>query len=622
MKTRAQLVEEWFATRGTIVAAGSQPPGGTPVGAAPAKPTPSATPPAPSAPNGPATPAVDPDSGDVDPTVVCQNHNPECGHLASAHADDPENGANTGACSMANCGCQAMVPPEEPDATDIDPEEKPEAAASAQSEQLADAALSPFIGDTPGTDVVPGEGVVMPSADDVEQETGAASGTGGPGAGGDLSDAVMGPAFTIPVLVLEGTPTSDGREIAPNALTWRDPPLPLMGLDETSPFGHDGAVVCGRIDSITRNGSTLSAAGFFTPDDNGTRFAGLVEQQAVKGISVDISDVDTAITVSGLDDIGMPTDTMEILVSGEIMGATLCPFPALKDAYIVLGDGTDPNAPQSIPVSQPNAEAAAAGIHVLNVRECVPCSSGAVTASAAGPLAPPVEWFFPVDSNGDAGFDELTPLTVTEDGQIFGHIAPFGVCHIGIQGECVMAPKSASGYALFHQGGVFCADGTFVPTGPITFDGEHASQSGRLTAAQARAHYDNTCSRFADVHAGEDRWGVYVAGSVDPAVTDENVRRFRASAVSGDWRWAGGGHELVAALAVNTPGFPVVTASMYNGQVTAIVAAGAPQMVALKRASAIDPIDARLSRIERQQQIMAPLAKDALRSRFDRLRNR
>jgi hypothetical protein len=430
----------------------------------------------------------------------------------------------------------------------------------------------------------------------------------------------MGPAFTIPVLVIEGTPTSDGREIAPNALTWRDPPLPLMGLDETSPFGHDGAVICGRIDSIERTGDTLSAKGFLLADENGMHFADLINSGAIRGVSVDVGDVDSQIAVIEMDGDMLPSDVTEVLMNGQIMGATICPFPAFEGAYIVL-DETAPDT--SIPVAQPKPTAAEAsmGIHVLSVRECVPCSTGAVVASA-GPLAPPAEWFAPVRENGEPGFDELTPLTVTEDGRIFGHIAPFGVCHIGIQGECVMAPRSNSGYALFHQGSVVCSDGNLVAVGPITMNAEHASTSGRLTAAQARAHYDNTATRFADVHAGDDEFGVWVAGSVDPSVTDEDVRRFRASGVSGDWRWVGRGHELVAALAVNTPGFPVVTASIHDGIALAIIAAGAPAMMALARSREGDPIEARLSRIERTQRVLSPLARAQLSERFDRARSR
>jgi hypothetical protein len=65
-----------------------------------------------------------------------------------------------------------------------------------------------------------------------------------------------------------------------------------------------------------------------------------------------------------------------------------------------------------------------------------------------------------------------------------------------------------------------------------------------------------------------------VAGAVRTDVTDGQVATLRASALSGDWRRIGAGLELVAALAVNTPGFPVPRARIKVGQPVALVAAG------------------------------------------------
>lgn len=610
-RRRATLIEDWYAGRGAVVAAGAQPPGATPIGGpsdgAPAAPAPS-------------TPAPTDDStDDVENETICAN--PDCGHMASAHEDVAE-GDNTGACTMENCACEAMVTPTDgEDAEDVPAPATPApapAGASSQAEGFADAA--PAVGDAPdappeggdGTDGGDGSGDAAPAAPGVVTDSSSGPSTGGPG-DDDASEALMGPAFTIPVLVIEGIPTSDGRQIAEGALTWRAPPLPLMGLDETNDWGHDGAVICGRIDSIVRDGNTLTATGFFLADENGLRFAELVATGAIKGVSVDIGDVDSSIAVTGIDTDGFPTDISEILVQGEVMGATICPFPAFAGAYIQL-DSTEPDT--SIPLEQPTPEQAAAGINVLSIRECVPCSTGAVVASIAGPLAPPAEWY------ADPGFAELTPLTVTDDGRVFGHIAPWGECHVGIQGECVTPPHSESDYALFHQGSVVCADGSVVRTGAITMDAEHAPTAGRLTAAQARAHYDNTAARFADVRAGEDGFGIWVAGSVDPEIEDAQVRRFRGSAISGDWRWVGTSYEMVAALAVNTPGFPVVTASAHDGLVEALVAAGAPQMVALARSLSTETVETRLERIERTQRLLAPLAASGLRERYTRARGR
>jgi hypothetical protein len=76
-------------------------------------------------------------------------------------------------------------------------------------------------------------------------------------------------------------------------------------------------------------------------------------------------------------------------------------------------------------------------------------------------------------------------------------------------------------------------------------------------ALAAASHYDHTGTVAADVRAGEDEHGIWVAGALRPTLTDEQIRTFRAAPLSGDWRRIGGRLELVAALAVNTPGFPV-----------------------------------------------------------------
>ena len=54
------------------------------------------------------------------------------------------------------------------------------------------------------------------------------------------------------------------------------------------------------------------------------------------------------------------------------------------------------------------------------------------------------------------------------------------------------------------------------------------------------------------------------------------LRALRASPLSGDWRAAAGGLEMVAVLAVNTPGFPVPrpAALVASGAVVSLTAAG------------------------------------------------
>ena len=189
-----------------------------------------------------------------------------------------------------------------------------------------------------------------------------------------------------------------------------------------------------------------------------------------------------------------------------------------------------------------------------------------LTAGAAIAVRPPRAWFADPKLNGP------TPLTVTEDGRIYGHLATWGTCHTGFPGECVQPPSSASNYAFFRTGAIRTDDGTEVPVGRITLDTTHAGR--RLGASDTAAHYEHTGVAVADVSAGEDVHGIWVAGALRPGIGEQDVRKLMASPLSGDWRRVGGQLELVAALAVNSPGFPIPRALVAGGAVQSLVASG------------------------------------------------
>lgn len=189
----------------------------------------------------------------------------------------------------------------------------------------------------------------------------------------------------------------------------------------------------------------------------------------------------------------------------------------------------------------------------------------AVTAAAAS--RPPADWF------ADPQLDGPTALRVTEDGRVYGHLAAWDVPHIGMPGQRITAPRSASGYAYFRTGAVIVDDGTEVAVGHITLDTGHAGTDlGRHAAA---AHYDHTGTVVADVAAGEDEHGIWVAGALRSHVDERTAAKLRASALSGDWRRVGSSLELVAALGVNTPGFPIPRSRVASGMRLSLVAAGA-----------------------------------------------
>lgn len=208
-----------------------------------------------------------------------------------------------------------------------------------------------------------------------------------------------------------------------------------------------------------------------------------------------------------------------------------------------------------------------------------------IAGAQLAPAAPPREWF------EDPKLTGPTPLTITDDGRVFGHVAAWGTCHVGIGDSCVQPPKSLTSYAYFHTGEVATADGGRVAVGRLTYGGGHAQAN--LGYRAAAEHYDQTSNVGALVRAGEDEHGIWVAGTVAPDADDSAVRAMRAAPLSGDWRRIGGNLEMVAALHVNTAGFPIpraLTAGAASGlygldeepeMVLSLVAAGVlPRVVA------------------------------------------
>lgn len=202
----------------------------------------------------------------------------------------------------------------------------------------------------------------------------------------------------------------------------------------------------------------------------------------------------------------------------------------------------------------------------------------AVAASAA-PVAPPDEWF----TNPKLKAPVSAPI-VMPNGRVVVHLATWDSCHRPIMaqtGQCFTPPSSPSAYRRFMDGSVITASGKTVPVGRITVGGTHPSIG--LTAAAAKEHYDNTATCCAIVAAGEDDFGIWLSGALVPEATPEQVAALRRSPISGDWRRHGNeGLDLIAALAVNTAGFPapyrgtVRTLSVDGGECRTLVASGPP----------------------------------------------
>lgn len=187
-------------------------------------------------------------------------------------------------------------------------------------------------------------------------------------------------------------------------------------------------------------------------------------------------------------------------------------------------------------------------------------------AASAAPVFPPSQVFRFDYSNNSS----VQPFTVTADGRASGLLWMWNKCHAGIVNECVLAPRTATNYAYFHNGQVLTSDGQLVKVGKITMGTGHAGPNMRWIPAAD--HYDNTGTVAAVGRVTETAKGGWFDGVVVSSLDPEKVQELRRSPISGDWRRINGNLELVAALAVNTPGFPIVAS--LNGEAQSLVAAG------------------------------------------------
>lgn len=376
-------------------------------------------------------------------------------------------------------------------------------------------------------------------------------------------------------------PTGDGRIFDKDAdIRFREMPLPLLFQKQTS-NGHDTAVVVGKITDAAVDGGNIHATGEFLD----TPAADEAKQLADEGLirpSVDLADMTINWVVVDGDgnevdpEEDEPADDWREIMhvrSAEVIAATLVSKPAFANTNITLGDTKAADKDEDEEVE-------------------------ALTAAAVAVLDRPT-----VDSAAFANpnLEGPTALTVTDDGHVYGHLALWGTEHVGI-GRGVTPPHSKCDYAMFHVSTVDTDTGP-VSCGRLTVGCGHAAGNARANAAAE--HYDQTGTCWALVRAGEDKHGIWVAGVVNPDADEAAVRAGASAPLSGDWRQIGGNLELVAALSVNTPGFPVPrTYSATRGEELSLVAAA----VVPRRSKADELADAvaeGLARHERRKELAA-----------------
>lgn len=394
------------------------------------------------------------------------------------------------------------------------------------------------------------------------------------------------------VLVPEGVWSGDGRQFAPDSLTWAPLPLPLK-WQPSEEEGHEGSVISGRIDTIERDGSLIRATGVF--DDagvNGAEALRLVRAMMLRGISICADDVDqTDIElifempeappvppeVEQIQQIADASPELDVVIdmpepeieepcappkqlyhAGRIRSATLVAEAAWIESELMLGE------PETMAPTRVEMPLTAAG--------------GGWTITI--PELWPEDWF---NEPAPEDMPEFGGLRITASGRITGYIAPPGVVHRAYRpsGRPLTVPLNQD-YSEFNNKPalVAAADGSVarINAGTITFNCGHPDiQDPRRAGGPSavREMYDNSCSVFARVRVWESRrypGTAIVAGALLHGVDADALERAMGCHLSGDWQ----GGKFNAALLVPNEGFPPSVAGSVRVREGQLVASSVP----------------------------------------------
>lgn len=368
------------------------------------------------------------------------------------------------------------------------------------------------------------------------------------------------------------TLSGDGRMFAAPEGEMRVRPLPLPLTYTPQDWGeHAGAVIVGSIDRVWIEGSNVMGEGRF---DTADPVAADVVRKIKDGYHRWVSAVmdsftDEAICWSA--DQVVPCDKVAAaqgaypgsrFTNWRLSEATLVNLPAFADAQIGLVDEEEPsvvelnNEPEGVKVAMGQE------VPATEIPQALVAAAGVIKA----PANPPREWF------NDPHLPGPTPTTVTRDGHIFGHLTTWDTCHIGFPGKCVTAMPSPSGYANFHLGAVMCDNGELLPVGNLVVSTDHADLMA--SAKETMRHYSDSGFAAAVIRVGEDEFGPWFSGSLTPEATPEQVATLLRCPPSVDYRMINGQRDLVAALCVNVPGFPIRRERVEDNKPMALIASG------------------------------------------------
>lgn len=364
---------------------------------------------------------------------------------------------------------------------------------------------------------------------------------------GDVRDAhpmTEGDESWEGTLVVEGVESGDGRLFGLGSLDWAALPLPLMYQPANS-GGHNDSIHVGEITNAARRenqvygwGHVFASALAGEHADGIRHMLGTPGKPSSGGVSVDVDkvkDADVEMVYADGGDDGTPgvfsKPETTIFHRGRIRGATLVAFPAFVEAKLHLTGDT------------------------LTASGDCGCAEDQVLVAAGHTITladvPPAEWFErPTD------VQMYGALTVTDEGRVFGRLAPSNTTHRSVKRK---VPMRTVDYSRWMNKETIVAGGSRVVTGVITMGCGHAATEHYGTLNDRKEHYDNSCSIAANVRIGEDADGVWVAGALRHGVSADQVATMMGCQLSGDWQShpdRPGVTEFIAALLVPVPGFP------------------------------------------------------------------
>lgn len=355
------------------------------------------------------------------------------------------------------------------------------------------------------------------------------------------------------VLAVEGEPMGDGRMFAHGALSWNGV-LPIPVIWDREEGDHTGMTVGSITDIERRDGGVIWGIGFLSATDDPdtqaaiTRVTELLDEGAV-GVSLCWDDQSTEIRV--------PREMINV-EEGDLLPTPIT-FDEDEEGRVVVArmNARDVMRVTTAGRTRHLAIVDTAASHLTRIQR----STGAIAASAlVGEWAGRETWFHDPQF-GDPSTDRRLrydpdlmawscPPTLDEEGRVYGHIAPMGICLRGRPDKCITPPDGdLDGFMRSHAP---AAGG--LRTGVICVGGGH-SKTG-IGAEAATQYYDNTGRAVADVRVGKDKYGYWFAGMARPGASQDDLYAFAASDVSGHWEYTKRGRmTLVGLPAVNVGGF-------------------------------------------------------------------